>query len=45
MIAKFIQFNQIMGSIDNELEKQKADMDWYKFKVKQISARFTPKPV
>ena len=45
MKGKFTSFDNFMGLISTGLEKQKSDLEWYKFKVKQISARFAAKPI
>jgi hypothetical protein len=44
MNAKFKSINHLMSEIDEEISERNADIEWYKFKVKQISARM-PKPI
>jgi len=42
MIAKFKTFNQLLSVIDNEVNKQKEEIEWYKFKIQQIANRKVP---
>ena len=44
MNAKFKNYTQIMGSLDNDIESIKTELKWYKFKVKQMANRSAAEP-
>ncbi|MBN1923223.1 MAG: hypothetical protein JW791_00505 [Nanoarchaeota archaeon] len=45
MEAKFNSYNQIMGALNEELESRKIELEWYKFRIKQLSTRPSMHPL
>ncbi len=41
MMAKFKSFRAMMGELNQKLTQHKEEIEWYKFKVKQISSRMS----
>ncbi len=43
MDAKFKSFSHLLKTVDEKINDEKSDLEWYKFKVEQIANRATPR--
>lgn len=43
MDAKFKSFTRLLEAVDEKINNEKSDMEWYKFKVEQIASRAVPR--
>ena len=37
--AKFISYNKLLSSIEDKIQKQQEELEWYKFKVEQVAKK------